>query len=111
MDNPLLLALVGGILGGIISPLLVEWIRRRHRERNWAAPRKTLLLKMLKNPKWTSRSLRWLTTVSGTTNEECRTLLIELDARGTIMNDKSEGWALISRLPLSMFKDKDDAKK
>ena len=111
MNNPLVLALVGGILGGIISPLCVEWIRRRHRERTWARPRKELLGKLLSNPKWTRRSLKWLTTVTGTTEDECRTLLIEMDARGTIMEDGSEGWALIKRLPLGKFDDKDDVKE
>lgn len=111
MDNPLLLALVGGILGGIISPLVVELIRRRHREKTWARPRKELLLKMLTNPKWKRRSLVWLTTVTGTTEEECRTLLIELGARGTTMDSGDEGWALIERLPLTMFDEKEDVKE
>jgi len=108
MNVDITVAIIGAVLAGIISPLFVEWIRRWNKERTWAKPRKILLQKMLNNPKWKRRSLKWLTTVTGTTDEECRTLLIELGARGTIMDDKSEGWALISRLPLTMFDDKDD---
>ncbi len=101
-------AVAGGLVGAAISPILVTEYSRWRKERNWAKPRKTLLLKMLNNPKWKRRSLKWLTTVTGTTDEEWSTLLIELDARGTVMEDGSEGWALISRLPLTMFDDKDD---
>jgi len=102
------IAVIGGLVGAAISPIIVTEFSRWRREQSWAKPRKVLLLKMLNNPKWKRRSLKWLTTVTGTADEDCRTLLIELGARGTIMDDKSEGWALISRLPLAMFDDKDD---
>jgi hypothetical protein len=44
-----------------------------------------------------------LRVVTGTTPEECRTLLIQVGARGVTLAPKeggTEGWALISRKPL-----------
>ena len=71
-ENKMVLALFGALVGGILSPLILDYLKRRRRDRVWAKPRKDLLLKLLNNPKWTRRSLKWLTTVTGTTDEECR---------------------------------------
>ena len=46
------------------------------------------------------RSLDRLRVVTGTSEEECRRLLIEVGARGVIFRNRSEGWALIERKPL-----------
>ena len=46
------------------------------------------------------RSLDLLTHVTGTSDEECRRLLIEIRARGVLMRGQKEGWALIDRYPL-----------
>ena len=45
------------------------------------------------------RYLQTLRIVTGTTEEECRRLLIEIGARGFALKD-GEGWALIARKPL-----------
>ena len=47
------------------------------------------------------RSLDMLKHVTGTSDEECRRLLIEIGARGVIMSGQREGWALIERFPLA----------
>jgi hypothetical protein len=46
------------------------------------------------------RTLDALGRTTGTTPEDCRSLLIEIDARGGTMSDGREAWALISRAPL-----------
>jgi hypothetical protein len=46
------------------------------------------------------RTLDRLMVVTGTTPEECRRLLIQVGARGVILADGEEGWALIARKPL-----------
>jgi hypothetical protein len=45
------------------------------------------------------RTLDALGRTTGTTPEDCRSLLIEIDARGGTMHGR-EAWALISRAPL-----------
>ena len=55
---------------------------------------------MLRDPERPIRSLEMLTHVTGTTDEECRRLLIEIGARGVLMNGRKEGWALIERYGL-----------
>ncbi len=47
------------------------------------------------------RSLARLKHVTGTNDEECRRLLIEIGARGVLMDGDREGWALIERFPLA----------
>ena len=63
-------------------------------------PRKELLKKMLSEPEPEIRSFARLCHVTGTTDEECRRLLIEIKARGVVMAGGKEGWALIRRYPL-----------
>ena len=41
-----------------------------------------------------------LSRVTGTPPDECRRLLIEIEARGVKLEGDVEGWALISRKPL-----------
>lgn len=43
------------------------------------------------------RSLERLRLVTGTTDEECRRLLIDVGARGVKIKGGREGWALIDR--------------
>jgi hypothetical protein len=52
---------------------------------------------MLADPNPPIRSLARLRHVTGTTDEECRRLLIEIGARGVKMRGGAEGWALIDR--------------
>lgn len=106
------IAIAGGMVGGFLGVLgtilssyygprkLEEWRERRLEERI-NGPRKRLLKKLLDDPRFADgRRLETLSRVSGTTADECRRLLIELDARGVMLADGSEGWALISRNPL-----------
>jgi hypothetical protein len=55
---------------------------------------------MLGDPDFEIRSLSQLSRVTGTSEEECRRLLIEIGARGVSMAGGEEGWALIERFPL-----------
>jgi hypothetical protein len=108
--SDLAVAAVGGLIGGALGVLaaslsaywgprkLEEW-RERQREKHDYGPRKELLLKLLKDPRFETRSLERLRLVTGTTKEECRRLLIEIGARGVSMTDDEEGWALIERFP------------
>ena len=87
-----LAAVFGAVVAGIISPLVVELIRSWKKERKWAAPRKKLLRQLLKKKDF--RTLETLSRVSGTKPEDCRTLLIELGARGALLSGEREGWTL-----------------
>jgi hypothetical protein len=78
---------------------LEEW-REQVREQREYGPRKELLMRMLSDPRLPIRSLDLLTHVTGTSDEECRRLLIEIRARGVLMRGQKEGWALIDRYPL-----------
>ena len=109
--SDLLSALVGGFIGGTLGVVgtlvasywgprkLEEWRERRQETREFG-PRKDLLLRMLKDRDHAIRSLDALSRVTGTSDEECRRLLIEIGARGVLMAGGQEGWALIERFPL-----------
>lgn len=94
-----LVALIVGIVAPIVFSVFQEW----RRERKWAAPRKRRLAKMLKDASVSKdgwRSLRRLCLETGMTPEDCRTLLIEINARGGEISDpdntgqKIEAWRL-----------------
>ena len=104
-------ALLAAIVGGIIGPIALAEYTKWRRDRSWANPRKELLLQMLSEPYPRTRSLKNLTRVTGTKEEECRTLLIELKARGVRMTGGVEGWALIKRFPLDEKTDLKDTNK
>jgi hypothetical protein len=99
---------IGGVVGGALGVLgtgisayygprkLEEWRDARRDE-----PRKRLLRVMLEDTK-RFRDGRYLTTLcrcTGTSPEECRRLLIDIDARGVRLSE-GEGWALIKNKPL-----------
>ena len=104
-------ALVGGFIGGSLGVFgtlvtsywgprkLEEW-RENQREERENGPRKRLLVKMLNDPDRQIRTLKVLSRVTGTTEPECRRLLIDVEARGVTMRGDEEGWALIDRFPL-----------
>ena len=109
MTDGLLIALAGGIIGGILGCIgtllssywgprkLEEW-REKQAEDRINGPRKRLLKKLLEEDKYQWRGLSTLNRVTGTTEEECRRLLIEIGARGSTKEKKDdEMWALISR--------------
>ncbi|MEE2946353.1 MAG: hypothetical protein VX444_14380 [Pseudomonadota bacterium] len=119
MDSgPILLPILIGVLTGIgaaavssyLGPKALEKWRADQKEKNWAEPRKKLLKDKLTDAKgdgWIRFSK--LMILTGTTADECRSLLIDIEARGGLLKkrpeDKTdadrEGWALISRQPLS----------
>ncbi len=99
MGNEILIAIVAGLFGGVVSPILLEAYRRWDRERRWARPRRELLIRMLSGD-LVYRSLESLSRTTGTGPEDCRSLLVELGARGGTLHDGREAWALISRAPL-----------
>ncbi|MCT4556887.1 MAG: hypothetical protein N4A61_02395 [Pelagimonas sp.] len=92
----------GSFFGTLLGPVLLEEIRHRLIERRWKKPRKNLLSRKLSTAGgkgWVS--LARLTTLTGTTEDDCRSLLIEIGARGGRLKSGKEGWALISRCPLT----------
>lgn len=111
ISSELVSAILGGLIGGILGvvgtlitsyygPRKMEEWREQRTEEKTNGPRKKLLLKLLKDDNWEDgRTLETLTRVTGTTDEECRRLLIELDARGVELEGGVEGWVLISRKP------------
>ncbi len=98
MDD-ILKVILGGVIGGVLSPVLLEEYRTWRRERSWKAPRKALLKRLLEGT-LTFRTLDTLSRTIGTTPEDCRSLLVEIGARGALLPDGREAWALISRAPL-----------
>jgi hypothetical protein len=104
-------ALLGGFIGGFLGVVgtlvtsyfgprkLEEWREARQEERE-NGPRKALLERMLRDPQFPIRSFEFLRHVTGTEDEDCRRLLIEIGARGVVMQGRKEGWALIERYPL-----------
>jgi hypothetical protein len=101
-------ALLGGFIGGalgVLSTLVASYFGPRWLEQ-WRAdikeehgygPRKRLLTQMSAEPNPPIRTLTRLRHVTGTNDEECRRLLIEIGARGVTMPGGAEGWALIER--------------
>lgn len=112
MSSELLAAILGGMIGGTLGVIgtlvssyygprkFQEWQERRLDER-LNGPRRRLLERLLKDDRFADgRTLESLCRVTGTSPEECRTLLIEVEARGVKLASGEEGWALISRKPL-----------
>ena len=87
-------------LSAYYGPIKLEQWKERRREAKWDGARKKLLLSMLEEPEREIRSIETLCRASGTTKEECRRLLIEIDARGIRMRGNREGWALLRNRPL-----------
>jgi len=77
--------------------MLEEWRADKRDE-----PKKRLLRTLLEDGRFPDgRYLDTLQTVTGTSAEECRRLLIEVEARGMLGGrDGRELWALIANRPL-----------
>ena len=113
MPIELTTAIIGGVIGGMLGvigtlissyygPRGFEKWKEDRKERKEFGPRKDLLLAMLENDKFPDgRKIKTLCRVTGTKPEECRRLLIEIKARGVLLKDDEEGWALISKKPLN----------
>ncbi|HAF31060.1 MAG TPA: hypothetical protein DCG75_18645 [Bacteroidales bacterium] len=108
----LLSALIGGLIGGVLGVVgsilssyygprkFEEWKEKRMIDK-YDNPRKELLQKLLGGD-FKIRSIETLSRVTGTTNEECRRLLIEIKARGIKIKGNREGWVLIMNKPLNV---------
>jgi gas vesicle protein len=103
-DTNLLTAFIGGAIGGVLGvvgtlvssyygPRKIEEWREKTKEEKFNGPRKRLLMQMLKDSKFPNgRTIETLSKVTGTEKTECRRLLIEIGARGTLLKDEKEGW-------------------
>ncbi|CUH45253.1 hypothetical protein [Ruegeria atlantica] len=99
--SEVLAAIFGGVIGGILGPIIFEEYRSWKHQKDWKEPRKELLKSMLLDPKFKFKSIERLSRTIGCTEDDTRSLLIELGARGTILRkSKKEGWVLIDRAPL-----------
>ena len=103
MDSALVAGLVGGIIGGALTSFVgTYWGPKAFQlwqEGHADEPKRKILRELLDDPKF--RDGRYLTTLcfhTGTTPEECKRLLIQIEARG-IMLEKGEGWVLIKNRP------------
>jgi hypothetical protein len=99
------LAVIGTVLSSYYGPKKLETWRMAQKELKQDQPRKKLLLKMLEDTRFKDgRRLSSLSRVTGTSEDECRRLLIEIEARGLTLKDDYgvdiEGWALIKYKPL-----------
>lgn len=103
-------AVAGGIVGGLLGsvtaivssywgPRWLETWRRDQEEERLHGARKELLHQLLENDNFEWRKLSTLANATGTTEEECKRLLIEIGARGSTAGDGM--WALRSRQPIS----------
>lgn len=100
------LGVVGTILSSYYGPRKLEKWRMEQKEIKHDKPRKKLLKQMLEDNRYPNgRRLTTLSRVIGTNLEECRSLLIDLEARGITLKDDDEkeieGWVLIKNRPLN----------
>lgn len=101
-----ILGVVGTILSSYYGPRKLEKWRMEQKEIKYDNPRKKLLKQMLEDNRYPNgRRLTTLSRVIGTNAEECRSLLIDLEARGITLKDDDEkeieGWVLIKNRPLN----------
>ncbi|MEL7463192.1 MAG: hypothetical protein AAFN79_03955 [Pseudomonadota bacterium] len=91
----------GALITGYFGPRELEKWRADQRATKWATPRKKLLKEKLTGAKgagWVS--IKQLSRLCGASEEDTRTLLIEIGARGGSIKGDREGWILISRYGL-----------
>lgn len=105
-------SLIGGLIGGILGVIGTLWtsyygpkklieFKENREEKKLTGPRKELLKKLLNDPTYANgRTIKTLAMVTGTTFEECRRLLVEINARGIKLKGDQEGWVLIEKKPI-----------
>jgi hypothetical protein len=109
LSSELAAGIIGGFLGGALGVIstvvgsyygprkLEEW-REQHRD----APQREMLEDLLEDSRYPDgRFLKTLTLLTGTTDAECRRLLIQIRARGILLNGE-EGWVLIKNKPFNV---------
>lgn len=90
------------IVAGLLTSYFVPRWNEARLDKKENEPRRRLLLDMLEDERWRDgRTLERLAFVTGTSEEKCRQLLVEIHARGVTLADGREGWALIKYKPLS----------
>lgn len=100
----------GSFFGTLLGPILLDEYRSLRRRLGWKNPRKDLLRRRLQSASgegWVG--IDKLSRLIGTDEDECRSLLIEIDARGGTLKSGAEAWALITRQPLAETKESDTA--
>lgn len=92
-----------GVVGALIGASatlagngLTHFLQNRRAD-NLAEKRRARLVRLLSDKKYTWRSIEVLASSIGASEEDTLELLIEIDARKSLTNDKS--WALVSRAP------------
>ena len=113
LNYNILSSLIGGLCGGVLGVFgtimtsyygpkkLIEF-NLNIQEQKLNGPRKELLKKLLNDPKYPKgRTISTLSMVTGMTYEECRRLLVEINARGIKLKGGIEGWGLIEKNPIN----------
>ena len=103
MSESIVIALIGvfGAVVGAVASVAVLCVSRCLDDRaikKRDKPRKDLLLKMLRSPRYTWRKLETLMHVVGADEEITKRLLLEVGARAS--EDGKRQWGLIERNPL-----------
>lgn len=99
-----LFGLGGVIIGALIAILgnIIIFKMQNKQQQTIDTARKGLLDKMLGDSRFKDgRALETLCNVTGATPDECRRLLIEIEARGFKLQDDREGWGYIKNIPIS----------
>ena len=94
-----IIGVIGTLAAGLGAPIIQHYLqgRRQHKINN---TRKILLKKILKDVSGTGwMHINQLAQIVGADLETTRMLLIEIEARGSMLT-KKETWSLISRNPL-----------
>ncbi len=100
-----LIGMVGVFIGAVVT-IAGNFFLHLYQQKNQNKldeARKKLLREMLYNQGFKEgRSFETLSKVTGAEPEECRRLLIEIDARGFTLSDGREGWTYIKNRPLNI---------
>jgi hypothetical protein len=104
MTENILIALIGivGAVIGSVATVAVQWFNHYmgvQSQLEQDRPRKELLGKMLRSPKYPWRKLDTLMHVIGADEENTKRLLLDLGARAS--EDGQSLWGLIERNPLA----------
>ena len=108
VSSEVVAGLIGGFVGGalgVVSTVVGSYYGPRRLE-EWRAnsrdePQRAMLRELLNDPRFPDgRKLKTLTLLTGTTEEACRRLLVQIRARGIMLGDE-EGWVLVENKPFN----------